>query len=340
MPTIPAADLRVLMRELLEAAGTPLDVASLVGDSLVDANLAGHDSHGVMRVLRYLDMVDEGAVIPGAAPEIVREHGATVTVDGMWGWGQPAMWLATEAAARRAGDYGIGAATVVNSYHIGRVAPYVEHLARQGKIGLAMANAGRAVAPYGSRQRVLGTNPIAWAVPTGETQEPICLDVATAFIAEGKVRFAQARDVECPPGAVIDKDGFPSLNPKDFYDGGALLTFGAHKGSGFSILAQLIGAGLAGAHPDKLSRHRGSNGPFIIAIDVSAFVEPDVFAERVAEQAAEIRDSEPAAGFDSVLLPGDPELVVREQRAREGIPVPERTWSALQERRAKARSGG
>jgi LDH2 family malate/lactate/ureidoglycolate dehydrogenase len=338
MPTVAAAKLRALMRELLTAAGTPDDIAGLVGDSLVDANLAGHDSHGVMRVLLYLEMDDSGAVIPDAAPGIIREHGATVTVDGAWGWGQPAMWLATETACRRAGEFGVGAATVVNCYHIGRVAPYVEHLARNGKIGLAMAYAGRAVAPFGGRQRVLGTNPIAWAVPAGDGQEPICLDVATAFIAEGKVRFAQAREVECPAGAVIDKDGFPSLNPSDFYDGGALLAFGAHKGSGFSVLAQMIGVGLAGAHPDTLSRRRGSNGPFIIAIDVSAFTEPRQFAERVSEQAAEIRGSAPAAGFESVLLPGDPELVVRDQRTRDGIPVPDRTWAALEERLVKARS--
>ena len=141
-------------------------------------------------------------------------------------------------------QFGLGAAVVQNSYHIGRVAPYVEHLAREGMIGLAMANAGRAVAPFGGRQRVMGTNPIAWAVPRGGGQEPIALDVATAFIAEGKVRVARAKEVECPEGAIMDKDGFPSVNPNDFYNGGALKAFGAHKGSGFSILAQLVGVGL------------------------------------------------------------------------------------------------
>ena len=119
------------------------------------------------------------------------------------------------------------------------------------------------------------------------------------------------------------------MNPNDFYDGGALLAFGGHKGSGFSILAQLVGVGLAGAHPDLLFNHRGGNGPMVIAIDVSAFVEPAVFVQRVEEQAAEIRRSEPAAGVDAVLLPGDPEVVTRQIREQEGIPVPESTWTEL-----------
>lgn len=335
MPTVAAAELRVLMRELLTATGTPEEIATLVGDSLVDANLAGHDSHGVMRSLHYLEMAESGQLNCTATPEIVREHGATVVIDGKWGWGQPSMWLATRSACERAREFGLGAAAVVNCYHIGRVAPYVEHLAREGMIGLATANAGRAVAPFGGRARVLGTNPIAWAAPRDPGKEPICLDVATAFIAEGKIRLASAREVEVPEGAIIDTDGYPSVNPHDFYDGGALLTFGAHKGSGFSILAQLIGVGLAGAQPDILAQHRGGNGPFVLAIDVSAFVEPGLFIERIEAQAAEINGSQAAAGVDSVLLPGDPEVVIRAVRSEEGIPVPERTWAELQALRAR-----
>jgi LDH2 family malate/lactate/ureidoglycolate dehydrogenase len=329
MPTVAAAELRILMRDLLVAANTPPDVAVMVGDSLVDSNLAGHDSHGVIRILHYLEMAACGEVDPTAEPEIIREHGATVTIDGKWTWGQRSMWMATNAACERAREFGLGAAVVTNSYHIGRVAPYVEHVARQRMIGMALSNAGRAVAPYGGRDRVMGTNPIAWAVPRDPSQEPICLDVATAFIAEGKVRVAKAREVEVPPGAVIDTDGFPSVNPNDFYDGGALLTFGGHKGSGFSILAQMIGVGLAGAHPDVLFKHRGGNGPLVLAIDVSAFVDDATFTQRVEEQAAEIKASTPAAGVEDVLLPGDPELVMRHNRERDGIPVPDSTWAEL-----------
>jgi len=330
MPLVSAADLRPIMSDLLISVGTAPEIAKMVGDSLVESNLAGHDSHGVLRILHYLEMARAGEVNPAATPEIVLEHGATVTVDGKWGWGQPSMLMAADAAVDKARANGIGMAIVVNSYHIGRVAPYVEHLAREGMIGLAMSNAGRAVAPYGSKQRVMGTNPIAWAVPGPDGAEPICLDVATAFIAEGKVRVARAREVEVPPGAVIDTQGYPSVNPNDFYNGGALLPFGGHKGSGFSILAQLLGVGLAGATPELLSHHRGGNGPVVIAIDVAAFVDPSEFQARVADQCAEIRSAEAAVGFESVQMPGDPEQRSRVFRERDGIPVPDNTWAEIQ----------
>ena len=113
MPTIAAADLRTLMRELLLGVGTPADIATMVGNSLVDANLAGHDSHGVIRILHYLEMCEAGQVSPTAEPELIREHGATAIIDGKWGWGQRSMWLATETACDRARQFGLGAAVVV-----------------------------------------------------------------------------------------------------------------------------------------------------------------------------------------------------------------------------------
>jgi len=330
MPLVAAADLRPIMRDLLLSVGSRPEDAELIGNSLVDSNLAGHDSHGVLRILHYLEMAARGDVIPTARAEVIREHGATVAIDGHWGWGQPSMWMATNAAAAKAKQFGLGAAVVTNSYHIGRVAPYVEHLGRQGMVGLAMANCGRAVAPFGSKQRVMGTNPIAWAVPAPDDHEPYSLDIATAFIAEGKVRVARAREVEVPEGAILDSSGYPSVNPNDFYEGGALLAFGAHKGSGFSILAQLLGVGLAGATPELLSHHHGGNGPVVIAMDVAAFVDPAVFADRVAAQADEIRTAQPAVGFETVQMPGDPEHINRITREREGIPVPDTTWAEIQ----------
>ena len=330
MPVVPVSELRTLMRELLMATGAAPETAALVGDALVDANIAGHDSHGVIRMLQYVEFANVGQTDPIVAPEVVRRDRATATVDARWGWGQPAMWLATRTAAELAREHGIGAVVIERCCHIGRVAPYVEHLAGQGMIGLAMSNAGRAVAPYGSRQRVMGTNPLAWAAPRAEDKAVVSLDIATAAVAEGKLRVARARELPVPEGAVVDRDGLPSVNPNDFYDGGALLPFGAHKGSGLSILAQLVGVGLAGAAPDRLARHRGGNGPLVIALDISAFVPLETFRARVEEQCAEIASAQPAAGVDRVYLPGEPELDRRIERERDGVPVPDATWTALQ----------
>jgi LDH2 family malate/lactate/ureidoglycolate dehydrogenase len=329
MPVIEETTLRTLVRAMVEAVGTPPEPARFVADSLVDANLAGHDSHGVIRILHYIEMVHAKKVDPKAQPCVIQRHGATAVLDGAWGWGQPAMMLATETAIDLARVYGLGAAVVRRCYHIGRVAPYVERIAREGMVGLAMASAGPAVAPYGSRSRVMGTNPIAWAAPRADGREPVCLDIATAAVAEGKLRVARAKGVPAPPGAIVDIEGHPSLDPNDFYSGGALLPFGGHKGSGLSILVQLIGHGLAGIDRAQLMEHRGANGPFVLAINPEAFGAGSTFIEVVEAQCAEIAHAAPAEGFETVLLPGEPEIIARAERAKAGIPVPESTWSDL-----------
>jgi LDH2 family malate/lactate/ureidoglycolate dehydrogenase len=128
---------------------------------------------------------------------------------------------------------------------------------------------------------------------------------------------------------ILNSEGRPSIDPNDFYAGGALVPFGAHKGSGFSILAQLIGVGLAGATPDILGAKRGGNGPFVLAMDIARFRPLDEFVEAVETQVLSVNESEPAEGFDRVLLPGEPEVENRARRVTEGIPVPDRTWSEL-----------
>ncbi len=329
MPICRADQLRKLMTGLFEAVGTPPDSAAFIANALVAANLAGHDSHGVIRILQYIEVVESGALDPKAEPEIVSIDGATLKVDGKWGWGQPAMQLATLKTIELARTYGIAIGAVDRSFHIGRVAPYVETIARAGLIGMAMANAGPAVAPYGARTRVMGTNPIAWAIPGNDEAHPFALDIATAQIAEGKVRVARNKGVPVPAHSIVDREGAPSLDPNDFYDGGALMAFGAHKGSGFSILAQMLGRGLAGMTRERLQGHRGGNGPVVIAIDPSRFGPLDSFREAVTEEAERVRHATPAEGFCEVLMPGDPEIREQGRREADGCLVDETTWHAL-----------
>lgn len=329
MPTCSADQLRGLTAGLFEAVGTPPETASFIGNLLVAANLAGHDSHGVIRILQYIEVVESGTLDPKAEPEVVAVDGATLKVDGKFGWGQPAMMLAALETVELARRYGIAIGVVERSFHIGRVAPYVETIGRAGMIGLAMANAGAAVAPYGARSRVMGTNPIAWAVPGNDEAHPFALDIATAQIAEGKVRVARNKGVAAPPGCIVNAGGHPSVDPNDFYDGGALMAFGAHKGSGFSILAQMLGHGLAGMTQERLKGHRGGNGPVVIAIDPSRFGPLDLFREAVSEEADRVRQATPAEGFCEVLMPGDPELREQARREADGCLVDDTTWEAL-----------
>ncbi|MBA3451395.1 MAG: Ldh family oxidoreductase [Chloroflexia bacterium] len=330
MPDIHAPVLHRFTCDLLRAAGTPTATAEIVADSLISANLAGHDSHGVLRLPSYLASASQGQVQPDAVATLVSESGATAIVDGAHGWGQPAMWLATHAAIDRAREHGLGAAVVHRCYHIGRVAPYVEAVANEGMIGQAMANAAPAVAPFGGRARVMGTNPFAWAVPRAEGSPPVCLDVATAGIAEGKLRVARARGFPVPAGNIVDRDGRATTEPGDFYAGGALLAFGGHKGSGLSLLAQFVGRGLAGLDPSGYDGPRGINGPFILAIDISRFTDLNTFRAGAEAQCDAVTGSHPAEGVDAVLLPGQPELAMRAVREREGIPIADSTWEELE----------
>ncbi len=329
MPICSADQLRSLTAGLFEAVGTPAETAAFVANALVAANLTGHDSHGVIRILQYIEVVESGSLDPTAIPEVIAVDGATLKVDGKWGWGQPAFQLAVEETIGLAREFGIAIGTVDRCFHVGRVAPYVETIARAGMIGIAMANAGPAVAPYGGRTRVMGTNPVAWAVPGNDEAHPIALDIATALIAEGKVRVAKNKGVPIPPGAVVNMDGMPSLDPNDFYDGGALMAFGGHKGSGFSIFAQLLGRGLAGMTQERLKSHRGGNGPVVIAIDPARFGPLEIFREVVTDEAERVRTATPAEGFSEVLMPGDLEVREQARREAEGCLVDDTTWQAL-----------
>jgi uncharacterized oxidoreductase len=329
MRTFPQGELRELSAAVLEGVGTPPDLARIVGDSLVDANLAGHDSHGVLRLPSYCASLRAGEIVPQERAIVTSRDRATARVDGKSGWGQPAMLLAADTAIELARQFALGAVVVDHCYHIGRVAPYVERIARAGMVGIAMANAGPAVAPYGGRDRVLGTNPFAWAMPRGDGQEPLSFDIATAGIAGGKLLVARDKAQEIAPGLIVDAQGAPTQNPNDFFAGGAILPFGGHKGNGITILAQMLGRALAGMGATSFDGPAGANGPIIIALDISAFSALDHFANEVNAEGEAITNSAPAAGFDEVLLPGDIELRTKRERSANGIPVPDATWNDI-----------
>jgi LDH2 family malate/lactate/ureidoglycolate dehydrogenase len=329
MPQFAPDALHTMTLAVLTAVGTHPDDAAKVADSLIEGNLTGHDSHGVIRLGGYVDAVTEGVVDASARATITRRKGATGLVDANRGFGQPAMWAATELAGEIGRDLGVAAVAVSQSYHIGRVGPYVESLARQGLIGLAMANCAPSVAPFGASSRVFGTNPIAWAMPRADRDTPISHDIATAAIAEGKLKVARAKGVEVAPGLIVDKDGNPTVDPNDFYAGGAILTFGEHKGSGLSFLAQLLGRGLAGMDPSTYTGPRGVNGPVLIAIDPECFAPYDEFIERIEAQCAAVQNARPMTGTGRVLLPGDQERRARAERLITGIPIADATVEDL-----------
>ena len=330
---VQADDLVAFARDLLVGQGTPVPAATAVAESLVDSDLAGHDSHGVRRLLPYSDFVRAGQLDPAAEPELIEPSGATAVVDGHRCFGQLAARLATDTVARLAREHGAAAVVVRRAGHVGRLGEYTAALAESELVGLSVCNSDPTVAPHGGRERRLGTNPLSLAVPRGEGRPPIVMDWATSAVAEGKLQMSLARGEQAPPGAVVDSEGRPTTDPSDFYDGGALLPFGAHKGYGLSVLIELLGGLLSGAGISSLPGYDETNGMLIVALEIGRFGDPATFRERAEAFCAVLAQTAPAEGASGVLVPGEPEARVAAERGREGIPVPASIWRALGELR-------
>jgi LDH2 family malate/lactate/ureidoglycolate dehydrogenase len=330
--TYSAGELLHLARAVLEAAGAPPVTANTVAESLVESNLRGHDSHGVRRLPPYVEAVTDGRVDPAAEPEVANRRGAIVIVDGHGGFGQPAARLAAAELTAVAREHGVAAAAIRRANHVGRLGEWVEQLASEGLIAIAFCNAEPTVAPFGGSERRLGTNPIAWATPG---KPPLVMDWSTATMPEGKLAVALARGEKVPHGVLVDSKGEPSRDPTDFYAGGALLPLGAHKGSGLSVMIQLVGGALAGT--GAFGRQgAAANGTVLIALDPAAFT--DDFHDEAQQFAAALAATRPARGFDAVLVPGEIERRTRARRAQEGVPLPAATWSELEALKGGARA--
>lgn len=247
----PADRLISLSRDLFIAAGTPADIAGIVAESLVTTNLLGHDSHGVLRVKQYITMIRQGMIQPAMRPRVKRRFGATATALGAYGFGQLAARFGAALAIDIGKEHGIAAVSVAETTHIGRLGEYTQMIAAQGLIGIGFTSGTMYrgwVAPYGGREAVFGTNPMSFAVPA-EDGGALLLDFATAAVAHGKVALAQAKGTPLPRGVLLDKHGRPSTDPAILDDGAVLLAMGRHKGSGLSMMMEIIPTLLAGHRP-------------------------------------------------------------------------------------------
>lgn len=328
MPRVSAEELTHAVSRLLVALRTPEDIAARVAAVLVGADLAGHPSHGVARVPSYLEEARAGKVGVAARPRTTRETAATALVDGGNGWGAYAAEHAMGVAIAKAKACGSGLVTIMRCPHIGRLGHYVEAAAREGCIGIAMLGfGGRGLgwsSPFGGRENMLMTNPIALAVP-GAGGAPFLLDFATTTASHGKIKLAEAKGEELPDGWVLDAAGRPSNRPEDFHAGGSLTLMGGHKGYALSLATCLLG-GLSGAfNPD----HARMGGIFLQAISVEAFAPPPQYGRNVDAFLGGMRSSRPADPDRPVLVPGDLEARARERQARDGIDLPGPVWDEI-----------
>jgi LDH2 family malate/lactate/ureidoglycolate dehydrogenase len=315
-----ADELTGLAEQALTALGAPPQIASQVARSLVLSNLVGHDSHGVIRLAQYAAWITDGQIRPAATAAIVRrQHGAAV-VDGGWGFGQPAAQLAASLAVELAAEHAVAAVTIRDCNHVGRLGEYVAELAQAGLMGLAFCNSGAVVAPFGGTGRALGTNPFAWAAPGGP-DGPLVVDFSTAGVAEGKLRVAGAEGRDVAAGLIVDVLGQPTTHPADFFAGGALLPFGGHKGSGMSIMIELLGGLLTGMGTACTPGYAGGNGTVLLALSLGAFTEEEAYGGGAREFCARLVTAGAGPSGGQVLLPGEVESATRRERLSAGIPV-------------------
>ncbi len=335
MPTVRAESLADVSRGIFEALGAGPDDARTVASVLVEANLAGHDSHGVIRVPQYADSVRAGDTKPGASMTVVRQTATTTIHDASWGFGAVSMSAALAEAMDKARDLGMHAFGIHNCNHIGRLGHYSDIAARAGFVPIITVNstgAAAAVAPFGGKHGRLGTNPLSVAFPTAD--EPILMDMTSSIVAEGKIRVRRNSGETLPEGWILDRHGVPSTEPADFYGPprGAILPFGgpvAHKGFALSMMAELLSGTLTGAGNVKERDGHIGNGVFCLLMHVPAFRSEQEFRDAASRVGAYVKDCEPADGTDEVLLPGEPEHRTRQARSASGIVVDETTWSAL-----------
>ncbi len=324
-------ELKELGIAIFIAAGVTSENAEGVMSSLISADLAGHESHGVMRIPSYVEEIRNGRLYPTATPTITQEKAATAIIDGAATFGQLGARLTTQTAIRKARESGLGAAALYRAHHTGRLGEWAELGASQGLITLvvgATAHSKGSVAPFGGKERALGTNPIAWAVPRPGGQPPILLDFATSAAAQGKLMVARNKLEPVPQGWILDAEGCPTTDVEKFYAGGVLLPFGAHKGYALSVINNLMAVGLSGG--DLVEKTVRVSCLFVECIDPGAFRPDDQFGESVERIAGRIKAGKPAEGFTEILLPGEPEARAREQRLREGIPIPDGTWKKIE----------
>ena len=319
------------------AAGSAPAEAQEVARHLVEANLKGHDSHGVGMIPAYVKNVRAGHLHPNTHATLVSETGSIAVFDGGMGYGQVTAREATEWAIAKAKETGLGVCTLRNTHHVARVGAYGELAAAAGLISIHFVNVviapGR-VAPFGGITGRFGTDPVCITFPGTEKLPPVVLDFATSRVAAGKLRVAMNEGKQMPPGVLLDEQGNDATDPAVFYrKNGAMLPFGEHKGSGLALACELLGGVLTGggAMQGNLPNRGIKNGMFSIVLDPACFGDLGWMRQEMETLIGWVKSSPPRPGVERVMVAGEPERRSREKRLETGIPVDPNTWQELVE---------
>jgi uncharacterized oxidoreductase len=326
--------LREFTAAIFRAAGCQASEARCIAAHLVEANLVGHDSHGVIRVPSYVQWLKDGRVLAGQTLRIVFENDAIAVVDGQFGFGQTigeqAMRLGIDKAAR----HGVAVIALRNSGHLGRIGDWPTQVAAAGKLSLHFVNttgAGILVAPFGGINRRLSANPIAAGIPVANGP-PLIVDMSACTLAEGKIRVALNKGVPVPENCIIDAQGMPTTDPRVFYTDppGAILSIAGHKGYGLAVLCEVLAGALTGGGcSNPANANRVVNGMLSIVFDVPRFQGEDSFRNEIQRFVAWVKSSAKATPNGEILMPGEIEERTKAQRLRDGIDIDATTWSQV-----------
>ena len=336
-------NLTAAMEAIVLAGGSEPREARLVAENLVTANLLGHDSHGIGMIPRYVDARLEGGLAANQHPEATLDTGAMLALDGCKGYGQTIGHEAMQMAIERAQRHGSCIMVLANSHHLGRIGHWAEMAVAQGLVSIHFVNviSHARVAPYAGRDARFGTNPVCIGIPI-PGEKPFLLDMATAAVAQGKMRVAHNKREKVAPGLLIDDKGLPTDDPRYAVVPplGAILAFGGHKGYGLAVACELLGGALTGGgtwHFDESKKQRVLNGMLTIVIDAARLGTAAAFQSETRQFVEWLRKGRPAPGADRVRLAGEPERETRAKREREGISVDDNTWKEILAAAAKVK---
>jgi LDH2 family malate/lactate/ureidoglycolate dehydrogenase len=331
--TIDHNRLRDFATAVYAGEGVPESDARLLADTLVQADLWGHQSHGVLRLGWYFERLRNGVMKPVTEPEVITDAGAIAHIDGHDGIGQVLTTFATREAIKRAKGHGIGAVGVRNSNHFGTCMYYTLMAAREGCVMILTTNGGPAMAPWGGRKKIIGTNPWSVAAPAG-SRAPFVMDMANTGVARGKIYLARNRNEPIPLGWAIDADGAPTTDPQKAIEG-IILPMAGHKGYAIAAVVDLLSGVLTGSgflsavHSPYKTAEKSNCGHLMIAINIEAFQPLAQFNARMEQFIDEIKSVPLAQGCDEVFYPGEMEARNDEKNRRDGLALPDDTLRDL-----------
>ena len=338
-----------LITDIFKAKSCNNYEAKTIAERLCGSNLKGHDSHGIVRVPRYVLWMEWGWVFPNIKPELIVDSGALALIDAKQGFGQVAGEFAVDEGIKRAKLHGVSVVGLKNSGHLGRIGDWSERAADAGLVSLHFVNVRGSllVAPFGGSDRRGSTSPLSIGVPSKDTDH-IILDMATSTVAEGKVMVAQKGGKPLPSGALIDSNGNLTINPEVMYGKinenevpnsengtGAITAFGLHKGSGINFMMEILGGALTGsgvsAGIDDKEKRKFANGMLSLYVKVDNMVNFEYFLNEVRSYADFVRSSPPANKNEKVLIPGDKEISTYKDRLANGLPVAPIVWQNIKQ---------